>query len=634
VLRFDDPLTNEVMVEVRCGGGGKGALTVVPGSVHASGERIEWVTDGEPAEIDGGELTDAVKALAAATLLGRYWPKTGGRHEAALAVGGVLARAGFPAENAAAFVGAVADAAGDEEVNNRERDAAAAVRNHGQGGRTYGFPALVKAFGEPVAKRVAEWIDLQPDDPSGRPHESTRRTAEATLAEASNLDGGVVTQDSVARVFARRYAKQLRYDFHARAWFEWTGTHWQRDERERAFQFVRELGRELSDGGKAAVIREVRKVQFAAGAEKLARGDAALAITSEAWDGDPFLFGTPGGTVDLRTGELRAADPADGITKLAAVAPADTADCPRWLQFLDETFGGDEEVITFVQRWAGYCLTGDTREHALVFGSGSGGNGKGVLLNTVAGVLGNYATTASMEVFTASDWDRHPTELARLRGARLVTASETEEGRQWAEARIKQLTGGDVIAARFMRRDFFEFRPAFKLFIIGNHRPSLRNVDDAMRRRLNIVAFNNKPAVPDLGLEEKLRDEWPAILRWMIDGCLVWQGEGLNPPEAIQDTTRDYFAAQDSFGSWLDEACIVQPGNDRLGATTRELFESWSAYARAANEQPGTETSFAVRLTKRGLRKCERVPTTTRGRRTRGFYGIKLLAENTEPQGV
>ena len=222
-----------------------------------------------------------------------------------------------------------------------------------------------------------------------------------------------------------------------------------------------------------------------------------------------------------------------------------------------------------------------------MFGEGTGGNGKGVLVNTVAGVLGDYATTASMDVFTASDWDRHPTELARLRGARLVTASETEEGRQWAEARIKALTGGDVIAARFMRRDFFEFRPAFKLFIIGNHRPSLRNVDEAMRRRLNIVAFNNKPAVPDRALEEKLQAEWPGILRWMIDGCLAWQAEGLRPPESVKDTTQDYFDAQDSFGAWLDAACIVEPGNDFRKATTRELFESWSAYARAANEQSG-----------------------------------------------
>lgn len=379
----------------------------------------------------------------------------------------------------------------------------------------------------------------------------------------------------------------------------------------------------MSEGKSDAVVKEVRKVQFAAGVEKLARGDQALAVTSDVWDRDPFLLGTPGGTVDLRTGTLRPADPVEGITKLTAVAPAETADCPRFLRFLYETFGGDAEVIAFVQRWAGYCLTGDTREHALVFGEGAGGNGKSVLVGALAGVMAGYAIAANMEVFTASDWDRHPTELARLRGARLVTASETEEDRVWAEARIKQLTGGEVIPARFMHKDFFEFRPQFKLFVIGNHRPALRNVDEAMRRRLNIVAFNSKPPVPDHALEEKLRAEWPGVLRWMIDGCLAWRNQGLKAPVSVQEATRDYFDAQDMLSEWLEAKCIIETDNDFRKATTKELFDSWTAFARAANEAVGTEKGFVDRLGKRGLRKCKNVPTSG-GPRARGFSGIEL----------
>jgi putative DNA primase/helicase len=452
--------------------------------------------------------------------------------------------------------------------------------------------------------------------------EKAAAAGDETVEAALEIDP-VLSHDSVARAFALRHAGKLRFDHDAGRWHEWDGVHWRQDRRDRAFQHVRAIGREMGQGSKDATRREVGKVQFAAGVERLARGDAVFAVTTEDWDRDAYLLGTPGGTVDLRTGEMRPADPAEGITKLTAVAPAEAADCPRFLQFLDETFKGDVSLIALMQRWLGYSATGDTREHAMVFGEGPGGNGKGVLINTVAGVLGDYATTASMEVFTASDWDRHPTELARLRGARFVTASEIEEGRQWAEARIKALTGVDMIAARFMRRDFFEFRPAFKLFIIGNHRPSLRNVDEAMRRRLNVVAFDNKPAVPDRHLEEKLRGEWPGILRWMLDGCLAWKANGLQPPEAVRDTTRDYFDAQDSFGAWLDEACIVKPENDHLRATTKELFASWATYAKAAGEPAGTETSFAGRLTGRGLRKCKAVPTVT-GPRGRGFFGIQL----------
>jgi putative DNA primase/helicase len=201
-------------------------------------------------------------------------------------------------------------------------------------------------------------------------------------------------------------------------------------------------------------------------------------------------------------------------------------ECPRWLTFLDEATGKDVELIGFLQRWCGYCLTGDIREHALVFCYGPGGNGKTVMLNTISGILGDYAKTAAMETFVASQFEHHPTDLAMLCGARLVTAAETEEGRAWAETKIKQLTGGDPISARFMRQDFFTYRPHFKLMIIGNFEPALRNVDDAARRRFNVMPFTRKPPVVDKTLEDKLHSEWSGILRWMIEGC-PWNGSAL-----------------------------------------------------------------------------------------------------------
>jgi putative DNA primase/helicase len=178
----------------------------------------------------------------------------------------------------------------------------------------------------------------------------------------------------------------------------------------------------------------------------------------------------------------------DHMTKITAIAPG--GDCPQWLAFLKTITNCDKERQTFLQRVAGYCLTGSTREHALFFGYGTGGNGKGVFLNTLTGLMNDYASVAGMETFTASSSDRHPTDLAMLRGARLVTAQETEEGRKWAESRIKAMTGGDPITARFMRQDFFTFLPNFKLFIAGNHKPGLRSVDEAIRRRMNLFREN------------------------------------------------------------------------------------------------------------------------------------------------
>jgi putative DNA primase/helicase len=339
----------------------------------------------------------------------------------------------------------------------------------------------------------------------------------------------------------------------------------------------------------------------------------------EHWDRNKWLLGTPGGTVDLRTGDLRPADPREGITKTTAVAPADMVDCPRWLAFLDETTGSDAETIRFLRQWCGYCLTGDTSAHALVFVYGPGGNGKSVFLNVLTGILKDYATTAAMDTFTASKGDRHTTDLAMLRGARLVTASETEEGQPWAEARIKQMTGGDPITARFMRQDNFTYVPQFKLTIVGNHQPVLRNVDEAARRRFNIIPFTHKPAAPDPRLEESLRAEWPGIMRWMIDGCLDWQRSGLRIPARVTSATDDYFSEQDTFAHWLEEECERDLGNRRTSLYTpvRCLFDAWKTFAQNAGEDPGNIRSFGQSMKRKGFEPHRR-------KSTRGFKGVAL----------
>ncbi len=268
----------------------------------------------------------------------------------------------------------------------------------------------------------------------------------------------------------------------------------------------------------------------------------------------------------------------------------------------------------------GYALTGSTQEHALFFLHGTGANGKGVFLSTIAGVLRDYAATAPMETFIASNSDRHPTDLAGLRGTRLVTAQETEEGRRWAESKIKALTGGDRIAARFMRQDFFEFTPQFKLIIAGNHKPGLRGVDEAMRRRMNLVPFivTIPPEERDEKLAEKLRVEWPGILRWMVDACLEWAGEGLAQPEAVRKATDDYLRAEDAITEWMVERCTTKP-NDT--ATSTALFQSWMRWADRSGEFIGSQKRFSQALEDRGFSKSRRSDGKVM------FAGIALLPE-------
>lgn len=441
---------------------------------------------------------------------------------------------------------------------------------------------------------------------------------------AETLDGFALNEDGIALAFAERFRDRLRYCHTTGAWFVWTGSRWQKEETKLAFCWARDVCRELNNEGENAIA----KAATAGAVERFAQADRAFAVTGAVWDRDSFLLGTPGGTVDLTTGLMREGCQDDFMTKQTAVAPTDPLHgegCPLWLAFLDQATKGDKELIRFMRQIAGYALTGDTREHALFFIYGPGGNGKGVFLNTITKIIGDYGTAAAMDTFTASQSDKHPTDLAKLKGARLVTASETEEGRAWAESRIKQMTGGDRISARFMRQDFFEFDPTFKLLIVGNHKPILRNVDEAARRRFNIIPFIHKPEKKDLLLEAKLKEEWPAILRWMIDGCLDWQRNGLIRPASVGRATAEYFNSQDLFGQWLEECCELHPGNDMRLETAADLFASWKEFAESNGEQPGSGKAFGDKLSQRDVGSKRGRHPSVKGKTVVMRFGISLI---------
>jgi len=406
-----------------------------------------------------------------------------------------------------------------------------------------------------------------------------------------------VSEDSIALAFTREHGETLRFDHDSGRWYEWTTTHWSSLNVPVAFHYAREIGRRMAAGKK-----QMCKASVAAGTERFAQADPLHRVTSEIWDEDPWLLGTPSGTLDLRTGKMHAARPREFITKLSGCAPENNEPA-LWLKFLSDATRGDRAMMCYLQRVAGYCLTGLTSEHALFFIYGPGGNGKSVFLNILVHILGDYATNAPMDTFTKSKFSSHPTELAMLKGARLVTASETEEGRAWAEARIKALTGGDPVSARFMHRNFFTYRPQFKLLFAGNHQPSLGAVDDAMRRRFNMLPFVNKPTEPDHMLEEKLKAEAPRILAWALQGCLDWQAHGLARPESVTAATDEYFEDQDVIGRWLSEECEVGSG---LWDMADPLFQNWSRYARAMGENAGTSVTFAAAMRRQGFMKVRK----------------------------
>jgi putative DNA primase/helicase len=423
------------------------------------------------------------------------------------------------------------------------------------------------------------------------------------------------TDEALALRFASRHVKDLRYVAALSRWFAYTGTYWRLDDTLFAFDRARHICREASaECNKNKISNVLASAKTVSAVERLARADRRLVATIDQWDQDLMSLNTPAGRIDLHDGSLQPHNATDFCSRITAVSPGGA--CPTWHQFLDRVTDRNEGLQAFLQRVAGYSLTGLTSEHALFFLYGLGANGKSVFLNTLAGILGDYHKTAPIETFTASSHDRHPTDLAGLRGARFVTAIETEEGRRWAESRIKQMTGGDKMAARFMRGDFFEFTPQFKLAIAGNHRPGLRSVDEAIRRRFNLVPFTVQipPAERDEKLSERLKGEWPGILAWMIEGCLAWQREGLSAPAAVTQATAEYLESEDAMSCWFEDKCDRSP---QSRTSSSDLFVSWKNWADAAGEPVGTQKRFSQKLEERGFEK-------QRSRHGREFVGIRL----------
>ncbi len=448
--------------------------------------------------------------------------------------------------------------------------------------------------------------------------------AETSAAPAPDARPPEFSDESLALRFTARHEADLRY---VAAWGKWlifADGVWKFDTTLTAFSLARAICREASRECNSKGAKTIASAKTVAAVEKLAKADRQHAATVDQWDSDPWLLNTPVGAIDLRTGDARPHLRGDYMTKQTAVSAE--CECPLWRTFLDRVTNGDTELQLFLQRVVGYALTGITREHAIFFMYGTGANGKSVFLNTVAGFLRDYHTTASMEVFLESKTDKHPTELAALRGARLVTSSETEQGRRWAESRIKTLTGGDRIAARFMRQDFFEFVPAFKLLVAGNHKPSLRSVDEAIRRRLHLIPFTVTipPDERDETLAERLKAEWPGILAWAVDGAVEWGLQGLMPPEAVRVATEEYLTAEDALTLWIEECCYVGPG---MSGTAGGLFKSWRGWCERTGEWSGSQKRFSLALQDRGYRQ-------SRGHGgVRGFIGVKPRPETQDWDG-
>jgi putative DNA primase/helicase len=435
---------------------------------------------------------------------------------------------------------------------------------------------------------------------------------------------------ALASRLARLHVSDIRYVAGGVGWIAWDGTKWARDIAKRHLAFAREVCSKASHEANTSDMPPAKAERIAArcasypvirNVSNLVETDPAMQVSNEQLDADIYLLNCRNGIVDLRTGEMYPHDRSKLCTKSTAVDVDFDRGCPQWHAFLNEACNGDADLKAYLQRLAGYSATGSTKEHVLAFAHGSGGNGKGTFLGALGEILGDYAAVASADVFLASNQQRHSTELAALMGARLVHAQEIDPSRKWDEAKVKSLTGGDKISARFMRQDLFEFQPQFTLVIAGNTKPEITNVDDAMRRRMHLIPFETKPVRKDVDLPDKLKEEYPAILAWVIEGAKLWLAEGLNPPPVVVKATQEYLEGEDSLGRWIEERCVAGPDNEM---STTMAFEDFREWCREENEAKGKDWSqrkFSGEMKAKG----HDISRDKATRAKRVFKGLELL---------
>jgi putative DNA primase/helicase len=580
-----DPKQSTI-VEIRTG---PGHQTIVPPSIHPSGEQLYWSRSGEPSLVDAKELEQAVAKLAACALIARHWPEQGTRQEAALALAGLLLGKEMPEDDVITFVRSAAHAAGDDEISKRISAVYSTAAKLQSGENVTGGPTLSQLLtgdGKKVIAKVCEWLEL----------DNGSNSARYPLTDMGN-----------AELLVYQHGHELHYCHTSGKWYTWDGARWKADDTgeidRKAKETAKHLYVEASKQSNKAYLNHARQSQSYNRIKamiKLAESDVRIAINNKSLDRNPWLFNGLNGTIDLHTGKLRAHDPTDLITKLAPVQFDPAAVCPTWLNFLDRIMARNEILIGYLQRAVGYALTGDTREQVLFLFYGTGANGKSTFINTILKMLGDYAKQAAPNLLNEKRVQSHPTEIADLEGCRFISSTDCEHRNGFAEALIKQLTGGERLKGRLMRQDFGECEATQKFFIAVNNKPSIKGTDDGIWRRIKTIPFT--VTIPeserDKTLREKLLAEFPGILNWALQGCLEWQREGLGTPEEVTEATNEYRHDEDSLRDFLEECCAT---NENATEKCQRVYQAYSAWCEENGERPMSKNSLSKELKQRGF---------------------------------
>ena len=427
------------------------------------------------------------------------------------------------------------------------------------------------------------------------------------------------TDSAYAERFAEAYGLDLRFNHRRTQWFVYRAGLWRPDVDGEVYRlaiaFARQCQQTALDNPnpreRGEQIKNALRMESKAALDRvisLARNIRPLTDAGQGWDAAPMLMGTPAGILNLQTGTVMGPDPSVRITFSTSVSCADTVDCPRFLQFLDEIFRRDRELIDFVHRFVGYCCSGDTTEQVLAVLYGTGANGKSTLLNVLSRVLGDYAINMPFSTIEMKQRASIPNDLAALDGRRFVTASETNDGARLNEARVKALTGSDKVTARFLHGEYFSFVPQAKFFLAVNHRPVVRDDSFGFWRRIRLVPFLERfeGTHRDDTLEQQLRAEGPGILRWAVDGCVAWQEHGLGAPRAVMAATDEYREDSDPLAEFLVECTEIDAPSETRASAIQQTYCQWADTQRISKSERLTAKDLGRRLAERFTRRHTR----------------------------
>lgn len=450
-----------------------------------------------------------------------------------------------------------------------------AILNH-NGNTNEAARALAnQGYGIEPAKIIYDIPTRQTTTPE---HDNTQPTPEPTSPGHSIRN----TEDYDALTFVQQHENQIAYCPEQKRWYHWNGYKWEQQPenggylRELMRQYARKLPQETTKDRKYK--KQVSTHRGVASRLSLAQTDPRIVIPQKEFDNHPFELNTPQNTINLQTGETTPNYPLHYHSRATTTTPKHMP-TPMWDKFLNQTFANDTQLIQFMQRLVGYSTTGEVTHHILPFLYGPGGNGKSVFLDLIIRILGDYATSTPAG-FLMSGQQKHETEIAQLSGTRFAVSSEVNENDRFDEAKVKLLTGGDTLKARYMHKDHFTFTPTHTLWLMGNHQPRVQSGGTSFWRRLLLIGFTNTIKEEDRieGLTNLLYDqEAPGILQWIIDGAVACHKHGLNPPEKVRAASQEYAAEEDTLARFIED-CVIIGGGDYARVNTsamRSVYSSW-----------------------------------------------------------